>query len=690
MRLAPGSAFAGYRIERLLGVGGMGVVYLAQHPRLEKWVALKVLNESLAAEPAARARFDREAAVAARLEHPNIVAVLDRNSPEDEYLWLSMPFVDGCDAAALVPPGCGGMDPARAADLIEQAARGLDHAHRMGVIHRDVKPANILVTVDPDGVERALVSDFGLATSLHAAATASSIGGSFAYTAPERFRGEIVDQRSDVYSLGVTLYQLLTGELPYTYVDQAALMAAHLQESPPRLCDLWPELPVGLTEVIVTALAKDPLDRFASCGEMARAVLEAVTPSPEVTGSPPIRPNTGGDTGRYLLPPGGFDVPSGVEVLRSERTRVSAERTRSRPPEGGRHRSQLGRRNLLRAALAAGAIAAVGGVGAIVVRGKSSAGTEPVSTAPALAPVKLDTGRTQGIRALAYSPDGTQLAVGADMGVLQIFGVRDRQRTEVPPEGGTIASLGYSAAGDRLTACDILGTVRHWGIQGGVLQPVGDQAFTKAAVSRVAASPDGSVLAVVANGSVQLYDSTDLHPFGDPFGQKASRLSFSPDGGQLAGVLPRTDGGRNVVTIWDVHSRNVISEWEIAGSAGVYCAAFQPSSSILATGDSEGAIRLWDTRTGAEVGSMQMPGVEAANLVFNSSGSVLASFGGDNTVSSGAGRIWLWNVSDRRAAREPLVIPDRTLVTAAAFSPDGRLLASGGTHGSLYLWKADW
>ncbi|APB00969.1 serine/threonine-protein kinase [Nocardia seriolae] len=184
MELRAGTEFAGYVIERQLGAGGMGVVYLARHPSLERLVALKILNDMLANDPGARAAFEREAKLAARLEHPNIVAVYDRSGPGDPALWLSMRYIAGGDAAGLLTAEPGGLDPARALQLLADAADALDHGHAQGVLHRDVKPANLLIDHDRRRGERAVLTDFGIAKTLEDTVTLSSVAASFAYAAP--------------------------------------------------------------------------------------------------------------------------------------------------------------------------------------------------------------------------------------------------------------------------------------------------------------------------------------------------------------------------------------------------------------------------------------------------------------------------------------------------------------------------
>ncbi|MVU78233.1 protein kinase [Nocardia sp. ET3-3] len=197
MVLRPGVEFAGYRIVRAIGSGGMGSVYLAEHLRLERVVALKVLHEKFTADPKARRAFEREATFAARLDHPNIFAVYDRSGSDDSTLWLSMRHIDGRDAVGLLLDEPDGLPAERAVRLITDAAHALDYAHGVGVLHRDVKPANLLIDHDPRAGERAVLTDFGIARTLDDTVTQSGLAATLAYAAPERFTNERADHRTD-------------------------------------------------------------------------------------------------------------------------------------------------------------------------------------------------------------------------------------------------------------------------------------------------------------------------------------------------------------------------------------------------------------------------------------------------------------------------------------------------------------
>ncbi|MEU0868795.1 serine/threonine-protein kinase [Nocardia brasiliensis] len=280
MVLQPGARFAGFTIERVLGAGGMGTVYLARHPRMPRRVALKVLTESFNADRKTRSAFDREARLAAGLEHPNIVSVYDRSAADDPALWLAMRYIDGGDAAGLLGDHPDGLAPERVVRLLTDAAHALDYAHAQGVLHRDVKPANLLIENDVRHGERAVLTDFGIARTLDDTVTLSGIAATFAYAAPERFSDAVADHRADVYSLGCTLFQLLTGQHPFSRKDQAAVIGAHLAAPPPTPRARRPDLPAALDTVIATAMAKSPRDRYDSCTALAEATARALAPAP--------------------------------------------------------------------------------------------------------------------------------------------------------------------------------------------------------------------------------------------------------------------------------------------------------------------------------------------------------------------------------------------------------------------------
>lgn len=265
-----GNVIGGYRLVEQIGRGGSSVVYRARHVRLGRQAALKLLRTA-GADAAHRERFVRESKLAASLDHPNIVPVFDAGE-ENGVLYLAMACVDGSDLKTLLVEE-GSLPLRRALRIVAQIASALDVAHARGLVHRDVKPANILVGRE----ERAYLSDFGVVKELAGAGMtrAGSFVGTIEYCAPEQIEGRDIDARADQYALACVLYECLVGVAPFHRSSDVAVLNAHLHAAPPRLTQAAPDLPAALEPVLAKALSKSPLDRYASCGEFVAAVRAA-------------------------------------------------------------------------------------------------------------------------------------------------------------------------------------------------------------------------------------------------------------------------------------------------------------------------------------------------------------------------------------------------------------------------------
>jgi serine/threonine protein kinase len=275
--LAAGSTFAGFRIERTLGHGGMGIVYLAREVRLDRHVALKVIRTELAEDERFRARFREESRTAASIEHPRVVTVFGAGE-HDGLLYVAMRYVPGRDLGRLIS-GRGALDADVAASLIAQVADGLDAVHAAGLVHRDVKPANVLVAERQPGDDgsTAYLTDFGLAKIAASTSGLTATGeviGTVDYMAPEQIEGRRVDARTDVYALGCVLFHAVAGEVPFPERESSAKMWAHLNESPPAVGS-GDGGRAALDPVIRRAMAKDPAQRFPSAGDLGRAAVAA-------------------------------------------------------------------------------------------------------------------------------------------------------------------------------------------------------------------------------------------------------------------------------------------------------------------------------------------------------------------------------------------------------------------------------
>lgn len=275
----PGSELAGYRIERVLAAGGMGTVYLAHDPVLPRLDALKVLSSERSKDPGLRQRFIRESDTGAMLHHPNIVSIYSRGEAEDGQLWMAMQYVAGTDAEAALAAGT--MNPARALRIVREVAKALDYAHRVKqVVHHDVKPSNILLSPDvDDDHEHVLLSDFGISRTIgeNDPTGVAPLTLSLAYAAPEAIAGGAITGSADIYSLGCTLFRLLTSKHVFSQADgTSALVEAHLRLPPPRISDFLSGSSPQLDSVFARALAKDPDQRFDSARDFAAAATDAL------------------------------------------------------------------------------------------------------------------------------------------------------------------------------------------------------------------------------------------------------------------------------------------------------------------------------------------------------------------------------------------------------------------------------
>jgi serine/threonine protein kinase len=314
-----------YTLLDQIGYGGMAVVYRARQEALDRTVAIKILSENMAASSEFMERFRREARTSANLRHPNVITVHDFGEDERGVPYLVMEYIEGPTLADLMDAG---LDDERIPNLLDQIAAGLDYAHGRGVIHRDIKPGNVLMTEEG----RAVLADFGLAWLFEGAQLTLTGGviGTPEYMSPEQAAGHSFDHRADVYALGVVLYEMLAGERPFVAETPIGVLLQHLQDAPPSILVARPDLPAAVGDVLARALVKDPADRYTSAGELARAFKAAFAqrtlagadslPIPQlaVTNEPaaPVEPTAA--TAEGIMCAGcGAKMPSGAGICQS-------------------------------------------------------------------------------------------------------------------------------------------------------------------------------------------------------------------------------------------------------------------------------------------------------------------------------------------------------------------------------------
>jgi hypothetical protein len=367
IELSDGDEFAGYRIERRLGRGGMGILFLAVEPGLERRVALKLIAPEAAADEVFTRRFAEESRIAASIEHPNVVPIYAAGE-EDGIPYIAMRYVAGSDLGRRIARE-GRLEPEQAAALIAQVGNGLDAIHAAGLVHRDVKPANVLLSGE-EGAEHAYITDFGVARNVATESGLTQTGrfvGTLDYVAPEQISGGSVDARVDVYALGCLLYKLLTGQVPFPREGEAARLYAHLNDPPPAPSLYVPAVPMALDDVVIRAMSKQPGDRYPSAGDLGRAAQAALS------GAPVAIPERTVATGAAATVESAVVKEPPTEPTRRDDGDVVAPIGAQKSPTGSARRRSL--------ALAGGAAALVAVVVLVVVLASGGGGGEGTGTA---------------------------------------------------------------------------------------------------------------------------------------------------------------------------------------------------------------------------------------------------------------------------------------------------------------------
>jgi serine/threonine protein kinase/sugar lactone lactonase YvrE len=721
-----------YRVLAPLGEGGMAAVFRAYQPNMDRDVALKVLPRHLASDPQFTARFENEARLLARLQHPHILPVFDFGQAEG-YAYFVMPLIETGTLAKVLR---GQPLPSwQICVYMSQIGRALDYAHTRGLLHRDVKPSNVLV--DESG--NCLLTDFGIAKLVEGAAKFTATGmlvGTPAYMSPEQGRGASLDRRSDIYSLGVILYELATGRVPFSAETPVAVIYKHAHDPLPPVESLNPGLPPALVRIIYKALAKNPADRFQTAGEMADAldacraslarvetIVEPIpppkpTPPESAPGSTPTTipipakpPGTrlpaeagsssgsgeGGGRRRAVLGIGGVAaaltvfvlcgvllVPRVLGALAGAPTASTASPSATQtPPVPNATRTQASTATASQAASSATQPPAATATQPAPTAVPSRTATP---TAPIIAPENVgrlvEAGRLEHpseVSSVAWSPDGRTLATGSILpdNTVRLWNVASGAALRVlRGHTSTVISIAFSPDGHTLSSASSDKTVRLWDTATGTELRVWS-AHTDSVMS-VAFSPDGRL---VASGSldttVRLWDAAT----GDALGvlqhnvHRVYAVAFSPDGRILASA-----GGDGFVRLWDPQTgaelRAIGHEWAVDS------VAFSPDGRTLASRTWTGGVKLWDVDSGAELRAFGPVHEYPRAVTFSPDGGILASASGDGVVQ-------LWNVETGVELRVLREVGD-----VAAFSPHGRTLATTGSYDTdsldtVLLWRVE-
>ena len=725
---AIGARLGQYRLERRLGGGGMAVVYLARDERLDRSVALKVLAPVLAEDEAFRKRFIRESRAAAAVEDPHIIPVFEAGEVGG-MLYIAMRYVPGGDVRTMVRRD-GPLPPGRAAAVIAQVASALDAAHAAGLVHRDVKPANMLVDRRSNRSDHVYLADFGLSKKRLAASAGLTGTGQFVgtldYSAPEQIRGRPADGRTDQYALACAAFELLTGAPPFHHEEVTAVMYAHLSEPPPPVTSRRAGLPPAVDQVVARALAKVPADRYASCQEFADALLQAlgtVSPSSRLgasDGPAPSHPPTQIDlvsdgSGRQPVPAASLaagtahtphaeaDTPSrNIDIPTASAaadTAAPVSETAPAPVDPATGHA------------AAGPDAGPNGTATPgpPARDDHQRPLElgPVRRSTSLSPSRAKRSRSR-LRLLTVASaaiiaaSATALFVSLSGGGSAPSGPAGAASGHggAALTGALVATLGNPGSSARGVAFGpdartlAVGSVNNNGNASGSGSGSGGSTYVwdiatkkitatltgpgSEGVDYVAYGPGGTTLAAADyNGSTYLWDIATKKvtaTLSDPRSKGVDSVAYGPGGTTLAAA----DSNGNTY-LWDIATKTITATLTDPRSKGVYYVAYAPGGTTLAAADYNGKIYLWDIATKTMTATLPDPRSEGVESVaYGPGGTTLAA-------ADYNGNTYLWDIATKTMTAT-LPDPGSKAVESVAYAPDGTILAAADSNGNTYLW----
>ncbi len=705
----PGFRVAGYLIEERVGRGGMAMVFRARDERLGRLVALKVLAPVLAVDAGFRERFVRESRAAAAVDDPHIIPVFEAGEA-DGLLFIAMRYVAGGDVRSLLRRS-GPLPAWRAAAILSPVASALDAAHAAGLVHRDVKPANMLVDARPGRPDHVYLSDFGLSKGALTSVGLTGSGlllGTPDYISPEQIAGREVDGRADQYSLACTAFELLTGTPPFARDHGMAVIHAHAYDPPPLLTSRRPGSPPAADGILARGMAKDPADRYPSCQEFADALrvalgLAAYETHPEagdgqaadgerLTAAAVPAPSPGpslaeADT-RSLAPrPQASRSDGSPEQASGQATEPSPKPlpaelaftphpAATRPPTAGVAR-RWGRPGML--ASGAAVLVLVAGV-LLAQRAGLFSGSGTNNPQPARG-VKTSTAPKASSQANVKPSTAPRTSPPQTKPQTKPPGrgfVPRLLATLSAPSGQPLSSVAFSPDGNIIATGDQNGHTYLWDASSRRL--IATLTGSPGVYVEVAFSPDGKTIVTGdANGSADLWNTSShrlITTLTDPSGLLAV-VAFSPDGDVIA-----VGDSYGPTYLWDASSHSLIATLTDPSGLQVLSVAFSPDGRTIATGEKRGPFTyLWDASSHSLIATLTDPsGEQTDSVAFSPDGKMIA-------IGDYSGSTYLWNASSHRLIAT-LTDPSSQGVSSVAFSPDGTTIAAGDENGKIYLWNA--
>jgi serine/threonine-protein kinase len=695
-----GSLLAGYRIESRIGSGGMAVVFRARDERLGRSIALKVMAPQWVQDEEFRRRFVAESRAAARVDDPHIIPVYAAGAA-DGVLFIAMRLVMGTDLRGVLRRE-GPLPPGRALELLSPVASALDAAHAAGLVHRDVKPGNILVDERPGRPDHVYLADFGLSKGAAAEVSLTGAGnylGTPDYSAPEQVQGHHVNGRTDQYALACVAFELLTGRTPYEREMPMAVLLAHVSEPPPSLSAWRPGLPMMADRVMARALAKRPQQRFASCRDFTDTLRQAFgLPPYGVGGTATFSGVAATFSGAAAPEPASPAQGPGTTANRHGKPSptqagTAGQGTRSGLGPGDGERARPRRRRPLLIALAGAVLAAAAAVSWLLASSpgtpaaKAPAKTQATTSARLSATLTAPAG-SHAVESAAFKPGTATLAVGMFNGDVDLWDTTTKKmiKTLHDPAGGTdgVALVAFGPGGTTLAVGDG-GDVYLWDTATNkntatLATPVD---LSGQSVTSVAFGPGGALAVGYSGGEVYLWDTatkqTTATLTGPADNSGVTLVAFGQDGALAVGY----SGGD--VYLWDTptskYPATLTGPPGLAGTNGVSSVAFGSGGASMAVGYANGDAYLWDTTSKQTTATLTPPtdSQASASVALGPGGTTLA-------VGYDSGDVRLWDTTTEKTTDILQGAGHGTgAVSAEAFGPGGTL-AVGAASGNVYLW----
>jgi len=697
--LTPGAMVAGYHLESRIGAGGMAVVFRARDETLGRTVALKVLTPTLAGDGEFRERFIRESRAAAAVDHPHIIPVYGAGEA-DGILYLAMRYVSGGDLRSVMYRE-GPLPAERAAFFLSPVASALDAAHAAGLVHRDVKPANVLVDTSPGRPDHLYLSDFGLAkgaTSMTGLTGTGQFLGTADYAAPEQISGGRAYAQTDQYALACVAFTMLTGALPFARNEPMAVLWAHLNDPPPSATAHRFDLSPVVDQVLGRALAKNPAARYPSCGAFADALRAALGVGPYSVPAPayPGQPARGGAP---VSTPGASTAPSALGWAAV----TGARRLPFKP--GGRRRGVLAAASVLAVLAGAAVVVAVlfhpgSGKPQQISSGNPGGQATGQADAPKVAvsatgeaggksadggavtgrPVRFTNPGSVPAVATMFRSDGTLVTVGTN-DTAYIWDMTARQETTAlaAPRGLGFQRAAFSPDGDTMAAQADSGLTYIFRGVG-----MGSPAATLPAGERLY---PGSIATAGLTIATEDKARTGVDVWVGPLASAPAETLINPDhGAELTSVALSVDGttvaasdnsGRTY--LWDANTATRRHVLEPQDGSDVNCSVFSFGGGLLVTGDRDGRAYLWNAATGALLRSVRDPSGIVDTVAIGEDGRLLATAGTGNAI-------YLWDAATG-ASLGTISDPGGSRVNSLAFSMMGTQLAVADKNGTTYVWS---